>query len=102
MILYNVTVSLDAGIEQDWLSWMKETQIPDVMATGLFKETKMCRILSGEEGEISYSIQYLCESEEKYDEYLSKHALRLQRDHQERYHGKFAAFRTLLKVVHQA
>jgi hypothetical protein len=34
MILYNVTVSVDPEIHDEWLAWMKSKHIPDVLATG--------------------------------------------------------------------
>ena len=46
MILYNVTVNVEDGIHHDWLTWMKETHIPDVMNTGMFIENKMLKLLS--------------------------------------------------------
>lgn len=81
---------------------MRTKHIPEVMDTGLFLENKICRILSGEEGECSYSIQYLCASMIEYEAYQNKHAQRLQKEHLDRYNGKFGAFRTLLEVIHQA
>jgi hypothetical protein len=36
MILYNITFNLSPDIEEDFLSWMKETHIPEVLATGKF------------------------------------------------------------------
>jgi len=30
MILYNVTVSIDPEIAEEWLTWMREVHIPDV------------------------------------------------------------------------
>lgn len=98
MILYNVTVSIDEKVAEDWLIWMKEVHIPDVMKTGLFSESRICRILAYEEGGFSYSIQYLAASMQDYEKYERDHAPALQEDHSSRYQGKFAAFRTLLRV----
>ena len=37
MIIYNITVSIiDQNIHQNWLKWMKEIHIPEVMDTGFF------------------------------------------------------------------
>ena len=36
MIVYNVTVNIDKNIVDDWLTWMKEIHIPEVMKTGFF------------------------------------------------------------------
>ncbi len=101
MILYNVTVNIDLSVHDEWLQWMKEVHIPDVMATGLFLENKMCRIHAEEEGGKSYSIQYLAKSWAEYNQYQEIFAPKLQREHTLKYQGKFAAFRTLLEVVHQ-
>ena len=51
MIIYSVTVSVEKGIHEDWLSWMKETHIPDVMSTGYFTENLITRVLTTAEGE---------------------------------------------------
>lgn len=97
MIIYNVTVSLDPSIHQDWLQWMKEVHIPEVMQTGFFLDHKLCRVLV--EDEITYAIQYTCESQEVLEHYQKKSASVLQKKHSERYNGKFGAFRTLLEII---
>lgn len=101
MIVYNVTVSLEPAIEQDWLDWMKSTHIPDVMNTNCFTKARLSKVQGKEENECTYAISYDCPSDEKYGEYLKNHALTLQKDHTERYYGKFAAFRTLLDVIEE-
>ncbi|MEO0403678.1 MAG: DUF4286 family protein [Bacteroidota bacterium] len=99
MLLYNVTVSVDEDIVEDWLQWMRSVHIPDVLNTGCFLECRLTKIMAYEEGGKSFSIQYLAESKEKYDHYQSVFASALQVEHTERYNGKFAAFRTLLDVI---
>lgn len=101
MILYNVTVNIDTDVHDEWLHWMKTVHIPEVMATGLFIENKIARILAEEEGGKSYSIQYLLRSMDDYETYQREHAPELQAEHSKRYAGKFGAFRTLLHVIHQ-
>lgn len=100
MILYNVTVNIDHLSHDKWLKWMKEVHIPDVLATGLFFDGKLSRIMAEEEGGKSYSIQYLAKSMEDYEHYQEEHAPRLQAEHEKHFGGKFVSFRTLLNVVH--
>ena len=102
MILYNVTVSIDAASEKDWLQWMKETHLPEVLATGHFAEAKIARILAEEQGGKAYSVQYYAHSMEAYEAYEKEHAPKLRADHQEKFGSRTAAFRTLLHVIHQA
>ncbi len=101
MILYNVTVSVDESVHQDWLQWMREVHIPEVLATGCFLESRLSRILAEEDGGVTFSVMYLSPSQEMYDEYQQKYAPKLQSDHSQRYQGKFAAFRTILNVVEE-
>jgi hypothetical protein len=100
MILYNVTINLDENIHQEWLDWMKNKHIPDVMNTGCFIESKICRIHSDDEG-VTFAVQYLCESMSTYESYRDHFAQALQQEHIDKFQGKFAAFRTILEIVHQ-
>ena len=101
MVLYNVTVGIDITVEQEWLVWMKEEHIPEVMGTGLFVESKMYKVLGQNEDPQtnSYSIQYFAKNVGIVDEYLSKHAPGLIQKHQDRYGNHHVAFRTLLEEV---
>ena len=40
MIIYNVTCNVEKEILQDWLQWMVEIHVPDVMPTGFFFGSK--------------------------------------------------------------
>jgi len=100
MIIYNVTVNIDNDIAEDWLKWMIDIHIPEVLKTGLFLDNHIYRLLADENsGGTSYAIQYLCENLDNYEQYKNKFAATLQAEHTARYQGKFVAFRTLLEVV---
>jgi len=99
MILYNVTVKIRKEVQADWLKWMRETHIPDVMRTGLFKEHKICRIFEDDPEGTTYAIQYFCASMEDFQKYQTEFAQTLQADHTKRYEGQYVAFRTLMEVL---
>ena len=100
MILYNVTVNIEKDAESDWVIWMKETHIPDVLATGMFLENKFYKILhDSEDGSVNYSVQYFTDSMEKLMEYQKKFSQKLQHDVKEKFGEKFLVFRTLLETV---
>ena len=101
MILYNVTVCIDERIHQEWLDWMRNTHIPDVLETGCFIEGRISRVHGEEDGGMTFAISYVAPSQEKYDEYLEKFAAALQKEHSDRYEGRFAAFRTLLTILEE-
>lgn len=100
MILYNVTVNIDDSVHDEWLEWMRRVHVPDVMATGLFMESKIFRINDPKpEGGSSYSFQYFSDSMEKVNEYIEKFAPSLREEHSKKYRDKFVAFRTVLELV---
>jgi hypothetical protein len=100
MIIYNVTVSIDVEVEEEWVEWMQKTHIPDVMKTGKFMECRMSKILAEEEGGKAYSIQYLCKDKETLEKYQKENAPLLQKKHAEKYGSRAVAFRTLLDVIY--
>ncbi len=100
MILYNVTINIDQDAHDAWLSWMKEVHIPDVLATGLFTEAHMHRVLAVDDGGLTYAVQYCAPDMDHYERYQEEHATRLQNEAHERFGGRFVAFRTLLETVH--
>ncbi len=100
MIVYNVTVNIDNSVAVEWLKWMQEVHVPDVMRTGMFLENRIFRVLADEDsGGKTYAIQYFCENMEAYEIYRDQFAPALQNDASSRYGDKFVAFRTLLEVV---
>ena len=100
MLLYNVTVGVDKDIEEEWLQYMREKHIQDVLNTGLFVESKMYKVLHDqEEGTISYSIQYFARSIEDVQQYLEVFAPALIEEHRKKFHNRHIAFRTLLQEV---
>lgn len=100
MLLYNVTVKVSRNVEDEWREWMKKKHIPDVMNTGQFTRSHICKLLDQpEEDDSTYVIQYWSESREKFDHYLEKFAPALRDEHNARYKDKFVAFRTLMEIV---
>src|SRR5258708_2398764 len=98
MIIYNVTINIDPSVHEDWLQWMREIHIPEVMQTNLFIENRILKVMSDDEAEgFTYSIQYTCNSISDYEKYKTQHAPSLQAKHTERYKDKFVSFRTLLE-----
>lgn len=100
MFLYNVTVGIDADIEQEWVLWMKTTHIPDVLKTGLFVDYRFYKVLhDNSDGSISYSVQYFAASLENVVLYLEKLAPALVEEHRQKFRDKHVAFQTLLEEV---
>ncbi|UJP65698.1 DUF4286 family protein [Mongoliitalea daihaiensis] len=100
MYLYNVTVNVEKEMEKEWLDWMKSEHIPHVLATGMFVENKLFKIMhDSEDGSLNYSVQYFADSMENIMNYQQNFAPKLQADTQNRYGDRLVIFRTLLKLV---
>lgn len=100
MILYNITINVSADIEQDFIQWMKDVHIPEIMETGIFYDFKFLRLLhDSDDGSINYATQYFTDTIEQMMEYEKHHAPALRSKTQARYLDKAIAFRTLLETV---
>ena len=101
MIIYNVSVNINKSAADDWLQWMKQVHIPDVLATKMFFDFKICRLLGqdDEEGNPTFVIQYYAENMADYNRYHLEFAPSLQAQHEARYHNQFVAFRTMMETV---
>ena len=99
MIIYSVTITIKASIEAEWVDWMKTAHVPDVLRTGCFAECHIHKVLGSEGDEPVYVMQYQCRSMEEYHRYRDNFAPALQKDHTERFAGKFRGSRQLLEEV---
>lgn len=101
MIIYNVTINVEDDVHEQWLSWMKQMHIPDVMRTGFFTEYKMAKLLTRQPDETgaTYVIQYTAKSMTDYETYQRDCAPALQAETKKFFDGKFVAFRSLMEVV---
>jgi hypothetical protein len=100
MMLFNETVGVDKDIEQEWLHWMQQKHIPEVLNTGMFISAKIYKVLHDQDdGTVSYSIQYFAESIDHIQQFLEVFAPVLVAEHRQKFMNKHVAFRTLLEEV---
>ncbi|WP_282159778.1 DUF4286 family protein [Ulvibacterium marinum] len=100
MYIYNVTTNIDESVHDEWLRWMKEIHIPDVLATGKFLNAKMSKVLVEEEmGGITYSVQFTTLNKDTLEKYYAEDAQRLRTDALKRFPNKFVSFRTELEII---
>ena len=100
MILYNVTFGIDKEIEPEWVIWMKEKHIPDILNTGIFTGHKFYKVLTHEDvGTSSYCVQYFTPSIVHFNQYLEKFAPLFVEEHRQRFKNRHVAFNTLLEEV---
>jgi gamma-glutamylcyclotransferase (GGCT)/AIG2-like uncharacterized protein YtfP len=100
MLIYNVTINIEDDAHDEWLFWMKEQHIPDMLRTGKFLEATMCQVLIEEDmGGTTYSVQYKVKDRGTLEMYYKEDAAALRNDAMKRFGKQFVAFRTELEVV---
>jgi hypothetical protein len=87
MVVYQVTITLRSEIEAGWLEWMRDHHVPEVLRTGCFRRC------------VTYVFRYECDSKAAYERYRREFAPAMQKEHTERYAGKFRGSRMVLEEV---
>lgn len=100
MLIYNVTTHVEPTVENDWLKWMQEEHLPQMLATGHFHSAKLFRVITQEDvGGISYAAQYHCEKRADFSNYLKLNAQELRQSARTRFGSKILSFRTELEEI---
>ncbi len=100
MIIYNVTINIDESAHDQWLRWMREKHIQEVLDTGKFTSARLIKVLVEEQmGGQTYSIQYTTDSKETLQKYYDEDAPRLREEGIRLFGDKMLAFRTELQVI---
>ena len=99
MYIYNITLSIDQSIHDEWMTWIHK-HIPEVLATGKFTSAKLTQVLVDDDHEgTTYSIQYTAKSREDLNRYYQEDADRLRTEGVLKFADKMLAFRTELRIV---
>jgi len=99
-VIYNVTIKVMDAIAPDWLRWLREEHIPQVLGTKCFHEARVVRLLEVDDSEgPTYAIQYAAASKGDYNRYIQLHAERLRQASFDRWGDRFIAFRSVMEVV---
>ncbi|MEP7256261.1 MAG: DUF4286 family protein [Ferruginibacter sp.] len=100
MFVYNVTIKVHESIKTEWLTWLKEEHIPEIIKTGCFKQATILRLLETDDTEgPTYAIQYQAESKAMYNQYIEKFAGIMRQKSFDKWGDKFIAFRSVMQVV---
>lgn len=99
MIIYNVTVTVQNEIVEEWLNWIRLEHIPEVLSTGLFIDSVLKRVITNYNDESTFAVSYTCESMKKLHEYEVTWSKKLQKKHILKFGEKVASFRTILEEI---
>jgi hypothetical protein len=100
MIIYNVTIKVNEAIAKDWLLWLQQEHIPDLINTGCFTKAVVLKLLDESEPEDpTYAVQYYAENKARLDSYLSQFATEMRNRAFAKWGDQFIAFRSVMEVV---
>lgn len=100
MIIYNVTTNIHESVHDQWLNWMQQKHIPEILATGKFSSARLVKVLIEEEmGGTTYSVQYTTDSKETLEKYYEEDAPALREEGLRLFGDKMLAFRTELELI---
>ena len=100
MIIYNLTIKVASTIQTDWLTWLQQVHIPEVLDTKCFSKATILHLLETDDTEgATYAIQYLAENRNDYERYIDEFAGTMRQRSFDRWGDQFIAFRTIMEVV---
>jgi hypothetical protein len=100
MIVYNVTVKVELGINDVWVQWMKHDHCPKILATGCFHDYKMFRVMEDDQSDgMTYAVQFYAHSIGDYFTFQNIHYRGLQAEMKDTFQDKCMSFRTVLREV---
>jgi hypothetical protein len=100
MIVYNITCKVRWDILDGWLSWQLNEQVPATLATRLFDDYRLYRLLEQDEDEgPTFVIQFLTSSLERFQQFTSDVEPRLKQMEWDKWGNGFITFRTLMETV---
>lgn len=100
MIIYNVTTNIQESVHEQWLNWMQQKHIPEILSTGKFSSARIVKVLVEEEmGGITYSVQYTTDSKDTLEKYYLEDQARFQAEALQLFADKMLSFRTELEII---
>ena len=100
MYIYNVSIKLLPEIETEWIDWMKNEHILEVMDTGMFDGYSLLELMDpvDEDGK-TYIAQYCTDSKARYERYIAEFAPLLREKGYAKFGNRFIAFRSIMRHV---
>lgn len=100
MYVYNITTNIQESSEENWLAWMQQTYIPEMLETGKFLSAKMCKVLVEEDmGGVTYSVQYMVETKEALESFYEENSVNMKNKMNSKFAGQFVYFETEMKLI---
>jgi hypothetical protein len=102
IIIYNLTFKVNHDKVTAWMAWQQQKYIPEVLATGLFDEGRLYRLLGHDDEEgLTLVTQLRTSSLGRYQQFVDEHDSLLSAKAFEKWGDGFTCFRSVMEAVQQ-
>ena len=100
MIIYNVTYSVANSIEEQWLNWMTEIHIPEILNTRSYIRYQLVKIIDiDEDGSATYAVQYYAQTKQNHVQFINLHDTSFKLKCSRQWGEEVLSFGTLMQIV---
>lgn len=100
MLVFNTTYHIEEKSKKNFLIWIEEYYIPQVLKSDLLKNPKMMKVLSNQEDSTStYSLQWEVEDSKVLHTWYSQYGAEINKEMTSIFKDDVIGFPTLLEVV---
>lgn len=99
MILFNITIIIEEGINDEWLQWINREFIPEITTTNLFTSSRLLRVIDSPNEGITYSLQFTLDGIDQYNTFRANYQDKLMAGHANRFENKFVSFSSLMEFI---
>jgi len=99
MILYNITVIIEDGIEQEWLRWINQDFIPRALSSNLLVSSRLLKVIDSPNEGITYCLQFIADTLANYDEFIAIYASDLLDSHSQNFKNRSVFFSSAMEFI---
>lgn len=99
MLLYNTTYHVEEEVEKNFLIWLNEVYIEEVLQSGKLKSPRLCRVLSHHDTGSCYSLQWEVEDSTVLHHWHLSQGVKLNGQLLQIFKDKVVGIPTLMEIV---
>jgi hypothetical protein len=100
MLIVNTTYQVSEDCLTDWLFWVKNEYIPEVIKTELLVKPRLSKLMvEAEPGNVSYALQFEVDTLDVLENWFERYGTEMQTVMGNRFRDKVMGFTTLMEVV---
>ena len=99
MYIYNVTTAVEPSVKDEWILWMKEVFLPEMLATGKFHNASLMEVLTSEREVCSFAVHYEAHSPEDIMSYEQEFKNKMEGMMWKKFADKALSFPTKLRKL---